>query len=55
MTLTEIRKNARKAAKRDGYDQVIICANDDGSYSFSRKYPGCCPDWYGKIIEVIIA
>lgn len=55
MTFTEIRKNARKVAKHDGYDQVIIRANDDGSYSFCRKYPGCCPDWYGKIIEEVTA
>lgn len=47
-----IKKNAILAAKRDGYDQVIIKAKD-GSYSFSRKYPGCCPEWYGEIIEEV--
>ena len=54
MSLQEVRKNARLAAKRDGYSQVIIKAYD-GSYSFSRKYLGCCPDWYGEIVEVISA
>ena len=50
--LTEIRNNAKMAAKRDGYNQVII-EDNDGYYSFSRKYDGCCPLWYGKIIEEI--
>ena len=55
LSLREIRNNARLAAKRDGYDQVIIQAHDDGSYSFSRKYEGCCPDWYGEIVEIVKA
>lgn len=50
--LTEIRNNAKMTAKRDGYNQVII-EDNDGFYSFSRKYDGCCPLWYGKIIEEI--
>ncbi len=50
--LADIRKNARIAAKRDGYNQVIIKDNN-GLYSFTRKYEGCCPSWYGKIIEEI--
>ena len=54
MTLKEITKNAKSAAKRDGYDQVIIIDNN-GEYSFGRKYDGCCPDWYGKIIKIIKA
>lgn len=50
--LTEIRNNAKMVAKRDGYNQVII-EDNDGYYSFSRKYDGCCPLWYGRIIEEI--
>ncbi len=50
--LTEIRNNAKSVAKRDGYNQVII-EDKDGYYSFSRKYDGCCPLWYGRIIEEI--
>ena len=53
-TLKKIRANARAVAKRDGYDQVIIL-DKDGDYSFSRKYDGCCPEWYGEIIEIIKA
>lgn len=45
-----MRQAARKAAAREGYDQVIIQAHD-GSLSVSRAYPGCCPAWYGEIIE----
>lgn len=45
-----MRKTARKAAEREGYAQVIIQAND-GSLSVNRSYPGCCPAWYGRIIE----
>ena len=50
--LTEIRNNAKMVLKRDGYNQVII-EDNDGYYSFSRKYDGCCPLWYGRIIEEI--
>lgn len=50
--LREIRKNANIVAKRDGYNQVII-KDKDGDYSFSRKYDGCCPEWYGKIVEEV--
>lgn len=46
--------NAKKIAlTRDGYNQVII-QDKDGNYSFSREYPGCCPEWYGKIIGKVI-
>ena len=52
-----IRKQARQAALRDGYDQVIIEnfeADPNGNrYSFSRKFPGCCPEWQGSIIEEV--
>lgn len=57
--LVFIRKQARQAALRDGYDQVIIennpeyLSSDGNRYSFSRKYPGCCPDWQGTIIEEV--
>ena len=34
--INKIRRNARLAAKRDGYDQVIIL-DRDGEYCFSRK------------------
>ena len=51
-SLKFIRKQAKKVAKRDGYEQVIIL-DRDGDYSFSRKYNGCCPDWYGTIVEVV--
>lgn len=47
-----IRAQARKAARRDGYAQVII-RDFDGQYSFSRCYPDCCPAWYGEIVEKI--
>ena len=52
--LKTVRKNAKKTVKYDGYDQVII-KDMDGDYSFSRKYEGCCPEWYGVIIETIKA
>ena len=52
-----IRKQAKKAALRDGYDQVIIENNEadetGNHYSFSRKFPGCCPEWHGTIIEEV--
>ena len=52
-----IRKQAKKAALRDGYDQVIIENNEldetGNRYSFSRKFPGCCPEWQGTIIEEV--
>ena len=48
--LKKVIKNAIITATRvDGYSQVIIKEND-GSYSYTRKYEGCCPDWFGKII-----
>ena len=50
--INEIRKVAQKVADNDGYIQVII-RDKDGDYSFSRKYNGCCPDWYGEIVEEI--
>ena len=49
MTLNNIIENARKAALRDGYNQIII-KGTDGAYSFSRNYNGACPAWYGKIL-----
>ena len=49
MSLFATIENARKVALRDGYNQIIIKDNE-GQYSFSRKYNGACPDWYGKII-----
>jgi hypothetical protein len=52
--LKVVRKNAKMVAKRDGYNQVII-KDKDGDYSFSRKYDGCCPEWYGEIVEEIKA
>jgi hypothetical protein len=52
--LKTIRKNAKIVTKRDGYSQVII-KDKDGNYSFSRKYDGCCPEWYGEIVEEIKA
>lgn len=55
LSLREVKSNARLVARRDGYDQAIIKAHDDGSYSFSRKYEGCCPAWYGKIVEIVKA
>lgn len=55
--LVFVRKQAKKAALRDGYDQVIIENKETDEfgnpYSFTRKYPGCCPDWYGTIIEEV--
>lgn len=53
LNLTQVRNNAKRVAKRDGYAQAIIREHDGGGYSFSRMYKGCCPEWYGKIIEVI--
>lgn len=53
--LREIIKNATiVATKIDGYNQVIIL-NKDGSYSFTRKYEGCCPEWSGKIIGEVVS
>lgn len=52
LTLNNIRKNAKLAALRDGYNQVII-QDKDGCYSFDRKHDKCCPEWYGQIIEEI--
>ena len=43
---------AIKSALRNGYDYVIIKDND-GTYSHSKEYDGCCPDWYGKIINKV--
>ena len=51
--LTTIRRNAKLAAKRDGYNQVII-EDNNGEYSFTRKYDGCCPEWHGKIIGEVV-
>lgn len=53
-SLDQIIKNAKLQAKKYGHDQVIILDNN-GNYSFSRKYDGCCPEWYGKIVgEVVV-
>ena len=53
--LKEVIKNAKHTAlKIDGYNQVIILEHD-GSYAFSRKFDGCCPEWFGKIIGEVIA
>lgn len=52
--LKKVIKNAIITATRiDGYSQVIIMEND-GSYSYTRKYEGCCPDWVGKIIGEVV-
>lgn len=53
MTLKSAIKNAKQAALRDGYDQVIIEDKKDGSLSICRSYPGCCPEWHGKIVAVV--
>lgn len=37
MELKQIINNAKKAAKRDGYDQIVF-AEKDGSYTFTRLY-----------------
>ena len=53
--LKETIKNATVTAlKIDGYNQAIILEHD-GSYGFTREYEGCCPDWLGKIIGVVVA
>ncbi len=53
--LKDVIKNAKHTAlKVDGYNQAIILEND-GSYSFSRDYDGCCPEWFGKIIGKVVA
>ena len=52
--LRKVIKNAIfTATKIDGYNQVIIMENDS-SYSYTRKYEGCCPDWFGKIIGEVV-
>lgn len=52
--LKKVIKNAIITATRiDGYSQVIIMEND-GSYSYTRKYEGCCPDWVGKTIGEVV-
>lgn len=53
MTLKNAIKNAKAAALRDGYDQVVIEDRTDGSFSICRSYHGCCPEWHGKIVAVI--
>jgi len=34
----KIIQNAKRAARRDGYDQIVI-ACPDGTFSFCRDYP----------------
>ena len=52
--LRKVIKNAIiTATKLDGYGQVIIMEND-GSYGYTRKYEGCCPEWLGKIIGEVV-
>jgi hypothetical protein len=52
--LKKVIKNAIiTATKVDGYSQVIIMEND-GSYGYTRKYEGCCPEWLGKIIGEVV-
>jgi hypothetical protein len=45
LTLTLIRSNAKKAAKRDGYDQDISQDKDTGEYGFIRHYPNNLSPW----------
>lgn len=45
LTLTLIKSNAKKAAKRDGYDQDIIRDKDTGEYGFIRHYPNNLSSW----------
>lgn len=47
-----IIRMATEAAKADGYDHVVI-KGTDGIYSHSRKYEGCCPNWFGKIVGIV--
>ena len=53
--LKMIRKNAKKMAKRDGYNYLII-KDKDGRYSFTRKHPRALVDWSGdEVVEVVKA
>ena len=44
LSLKNIIKNAKSAAFRDGYDQVIY-KETDGTYAFKRLYKGCIQPW----------
>lgn len=50
----ECTKMAKLSAMNDGYNHVIIKNKDDGNYSHSREYDGCCPSWYGNIVARIL-
>ena len=52
--LKQVRRNAYRAAERDGYDQAIL-RDSDGGYSFNRKYPGVDSFPGDEIIEVVNA
>lgn len=52
--LSKIRNSAIQAAMSDGYNHVVIEDKDGNGYSHNREYNGCCPEWYGKIIERVV-
>lgn len=52
--LKVIKSNARKAAKRDGYDQDILRDKDTGEYAFIRHYPNNISSWE-EYVEIIKA
>jgi hypothetical protein len=54
LTLSVVRKNAKRAALRDGYNQFVLLEND-GTYGFTREYPGCVPEWWkATVVERIV-
>lgn len=50
LTLKNVIKYAKSAARRDGYDQVIF-KEPDGTYAFKRLYEGCIQPW--ENVEVV--
>lgn len=58
VSLNICRKNAKKTAKRDGYDQYIA-RDENGSFSYSRNYRdykiGDKTNWGETIVEIIKA
>ena len=50
LSLKNIIKNAKSAALRDGYDQVIY-KETDGTYAFKRLFEGCIQPW--ENVEVV--
>lgn len=46
-SLKDVIKNAKRAAKKDGYSQDIFI-DKNGEYGFVRHFPGNLSDWNGE-------